>query len=50
MVYVANVVQCKRLKLNRKYSTLEPIALERKIANRRMTVLGIYRPPRNPNI
>ncbi len=44
MVYVAKVVQCKRLKLDRKYSTLEPVALEIKIANRRMMVLGIYRP------
>ena len=49
MVYVANVVQCKRLKLNRKYSTLELIALEIKIANRSMMVFGIYRPPRNLN-
>lgn len=48
-VYVANVVQYKRLKLDRKYSTLESIALEIKIANRSMTVLGIYRPPRNLN-
>ena len=49
MVYVANVVQCKRLKLDKKYSTIESIALEIKIANRSMTVLGIYRPPRNLN-
>ena len=49
MVYVANVVRCKRLKLDRKYSTLEMIAPEITIANRSMTVLGIYRPPRNLN-
>ena len=49
-VYVANVAQCKRLKLDRKYSILEMIVPEITIANRSMTVLGIYsRPPRNLN-
>lgn len=47
MVFVANTLQCKRLKFDRKYTTLEPIALEIKIGNRSMTILGIYRPPRN---
>ena len=44
MVYVANVAQCERLKLDRKYSILEMIAPEITIANRSITVLGIYRP------
>ena len=48
-MYVANVVQCKRLKLDRNYSTLELIALEIKIVSRSMTFLGIYRPPHNLN-
>ena len=46
MAFVSSSVQCKRLKLDKKYKTLEPIALEIGLRTRDVIVIGIYRPPR----
>ena len=46
MVYISSKLTCKRLKLEKSYKTIESIAVEIRIANRNMLILGIYRPPK----
>ena len=43
---MASSLPCKRLQLDKKYKTLEPVALEVKIGAKDMIIIGIYGPPR----
>ena len=45
MVYISSKLTCKRLALEKSYKTIEPIAIDIRIDNRNMVILGIYRPP-----
>ena len=46
MAFTSSSLPCKRLKLDKKHMTLEPVALEVKIGAKDMIIIGIYRPPR----
>ena len=46
MAFTSSSLSCKRLQLDKKYKTLEPVALEVKIGAKDMIIIDIYRPPR----
>lgn len=46
LVFVSRSLPCKRLKLDRTYKTLEPLAIEVKIGTKDWISAGIYRPPK----
>ena len=46
MAFTSSSLPCKRLKLDKKHMTLEPVALEVKIGAKDMIIIDIYRPPR----
>ena len=45
MVYISSKLTCKRLALEKSYKTIESIAIEIRIDNRNMVILGLYRTP-----
>lgn len=47
MAYFSSDIQSKRLKLNKKYNTFEPLVIESKFGHHDVVVVGIYRPPKS---
>ena len=45
MVYISFKLTCKRLALEKSYKTTESMAIDIRVDNRNIVILGIHRPP-----
>ena len=46
LVYVTKLLPFQRLRINRTFKTLEPLAVDIRVGTTDVIIIGIYRPPK----